>query len=183
MKLPTQLPGFSGAPTSGTHTLSTESGFSTFPRIPGSLEQTPQWEILTQSALSHCQQSIQANDRTFDPMGIGSRETTITQPQQQNTTESYRSNYELQPAIHFSTTNSSQLDVHTTTPHTSAIMNNNEVFRENNMTNRSVGNEFNALWDATDLGPPAQLHTSRLRHYDPISPYISSHVTTRMAGT
>ena len=179
----TTVSGISLPPTSGTHTLSTESGFPTFQRIPGSLEQTPQWEILTQSALSHCRQSIQANDRTFDPMGIGGWERTITQPQQRNTTESYRSNYELQPAIPFSVTNSSQLDLHTATPYTSVIMNNNAVFGVNNMINRSVGNEFNTLWDATDLGPPAHLHPSRLRHYDPTSPYISSHVTTRMAGT
>ena len=168
----TTVSGIAVPPTSGTHTLSTESGHPIFPRIPGSLPQTSQWEILTESALSHCQRSIQANDRTFDPMGIGGRERTITQPQEGNTAKSYQTNYELEQAIHFPATNSHQLDVHTTTPYTSAIMNNNEVFRLNNTINRSVGNEFDALSDATDLGPPAQLHTSRLRHITHITLHI-----------
>ena len=65
----TSVSGIPTAATCGTHTLSSKSGFATFPRIPSS--QTPQWEIPFRSDQLQCQHSLPVDDRTFDPTAIG----------------------------------------------------------------------------------------------------------------
>ena len=67
----TTVSGISLPPTSGTHTLPTESGFPTFPRIPGSLPQTPQWEILTQVHCRIFNNQYKPTTERLIPWGLG----------------------------------------------------------------------------------------------------------------
>ena len=112
----TVVSGISRPPTSGSHTMSTEPEFPDLRSIPGSLPQTLQQEMSTQSELPHCQQLIQSNDRTFARMGIGCRERTEIRPQELIAAGNYQTNCEFQPAIHLSATDSNQLALHTATP-------------------------------------------------------------------
>ena len=166
--------------TSGTHTFSTESGFTNFATTPESLPQTFPQKSSTPSELLHYQQSMQTNNMTSYHTGIGYQERTETRTRGPITAGSYQNNYELQSAFHLSATNSNQSALRSATPFTGTTMTNNAVCSMNNMIDQSL---YNALWDATDLGPPANLHPSQPSNYHPMSPYMSNHVTTRVAGT